>query len=84
MIEVILSLALAAACAVGAMFYKRASEARERALTEINKLRSAADSKQAERSQAIKQAVEEQNAETEPLTDTHEDRQKLADMLNEG
>lgn len=84
MIEVILSLALAAACAVGALFYKRSSEARERALAELNELRSAAHRKQAERSLAIEQAVQERRKATEPLTDTHEDRQKLADMLNEG
>ena len=49
----------------------------------VRKLRDAAQAKHAKRAQAVAQAVTERKQEIEGLTDASEDRQTLADMLNE-
>ena len=49
----------------------------------VQKLRDAAQAKQTERSQAIAQAVAVSKQEVEDLTNTPEDRQTLANMLND-
>ncbi len=83
MVVAFLLLVLAVGAGALVWFWHRASEARESSRLAVQELRDAAQAKQMERSQAIEEAASARRQEVEVLTDSREDRQTLANMLNE-
>lgn len=82
MIEIVLSLLLAAASAAGVVFWRKASTAKGEARRQVEELRSEARAENTSREAVIDANLEDIDKRLDELGDSRTDRSRLADLLN--
>ena len=82
MIEIVLSILLAAASAVGVVFWRKAASAKAVTRRQVEELRSEARAENASREAVIEANLEDIDKRLDDLGDSRPDRSRLADLLN--